>query len=73
MVKQLKQFDIVTLKTIKNVKYLSSTPGHMPSPQGSWSIVGFINKDVLLCKDGAIIKIPPADIELKAEYQPPIL
>lgn len=72
MDKQLKQFDIVSIKTIKNVKYLSSAPGYVPSPHGQWSIVGFIGQEVLLCKDGAIIKIPHRDIDVKAAYQEPI-
>ena len=65
----LNQFDIVEIKTTKNVKYLSSVKGYVPDPRGLWSVVGFIKTDVMLCKDSAIIKIPYQDVVLKASYK----
>lgn len=64
----LSQFDQVELLTVRRVTYLSTQPGHGPSPHGLWSVVGFVRGQVLLAKDGALIKVPPGDVRRAAAY-----
>jgi len=58
----LQQLDQVELLTVKRVKYLSARPGYAPSPHGRWSVVGLIEGEALVAKDGALIRIPLNDI-----------
>jgi len=62
------QFDIVRLKTVENVKFLSAPAGSKISPKGEWSIVGVVGTELLLSKDSAIIKIPYNDVVKIADY-----
>ena len=63
-----KQLDIVTLKTTKRVTWRSNPPDSDVDPHGKWSVVGAIGIELILCKDGAIIKIPFEDVEKVADY-----
>lgn len=63
-----KQFDIVRLKTTKRVTWKSSPPGSNIDPHGNWSVVGCLGVDLILCKDGSIIRIPFEDVEKIADY-----
>lgn len=58
----LQQLDQVEILTVKRVKYLSAKPGYAPSPHGRWSVVGLIEGEALLAKDGALVRIPLNDI-----------
>ena len=64
----ISQFDQVELYTTKRVSYLSSKPGSSVSPHGLWSVVGIIDNEVLLAKEGALIRIPLKDIKKVATY-----
>lgn len=64
-----KQFDIVRLKTTQRVTWKSSPPGSNISPDGEWSVVGSIGIELVLCKDGSIIRIPFEDVEKIADYK----
>ena len=65
----IKQFDLVTLKTTQNVKFLTAPDENEVSPHGMWSVIGIVNKtNVLVCKDGAVCLLPMDDIVLVAEY-----
>jgi hypothetical protein len=65
----LKQFDLVKLKTTKNVKFLTAPDDKEVSPHGAWSVIGVFDKtDALLCKEGATCRIPIEDIIKIAEY-----
>lgn len=59
---EIRQFDRVKIRTTKNIKYLSSPPGTMPSPHGFWSVVGNCGRDLVISKNGAICKVPINDI-----------
>jgi hypothetical protein len=65
---EYRQFDIVRLLNIENVKYLSGPRGRAASPKGEWSIVGFIDGEAILARQQTIIRIPTADIIRIAEY-----
>jgi hypothetical protein len=69
----LQQFDQVTVLTTKRVSYLSDKPGHTPDPHGLWNVVGFVDGDALLAKDGALIRIPISDIQKTASYEPEVI
>lgn len=66
----LKQFDIVQIKSAKNIKFLSGPPGRPASPQGNWSVIGFIGSDVLISKDETVVRTPLSEIRLIASYNP---
>lgn len=65
---EYRQFDIVRLVKIDNVKYMSGPRGRAASPKGEWSIVGFVEREAVLAKQGTIIRIPVGDIVRIAEY-----
>lgn len=67
----MNQMDLVKIKTTKNVKFLSSNPGHMPNPDGVWSVVGFIGSDALITKDTTVVRIPVSDLRLVGKYKLP--
>lgn len=62
------QFDIVQIITSRNIKFLSAPPGTKVMPHGNWSIVGFVERDVIITKNKAIVKVPIADIKMIAQY-----
>jgi hypothetical protein len=64
----INQFDVVRLITSKNVRYLSGPTGRATSPQGEWSVVGFVDGEALLAKQTTIIKVPISDIAIIASY-----
>ena len=51
----LKQLDIVQLTDEKKVTYVSGPSGRPACPKGEWSVVGFINDEVVLAKQNTII------------------
>lgn len=58
------KFDIVILKTTKNVKYISVDPSKV-SPKGYWTVSNIVENDLLVTKDAVVIRIPQEDV-LKA-------
>ena len=64
------RFDIVSILTTKNVKWMCDLPGKYPDPNGSWTIVCTFPESggVLIQKDTALAKIPAADIIKVANY-----
>ncbi len=62
MLYEIRQFDNIKLKTTKNIKYVSAPPGTMPDPQGTWSVVGNMGKELLICKESALCKVPISDV-----------
>jgi len=63
-----KQFDIVSIKTSKNVPWMSKPKGSEINPHGKWSVVGSQGVFLILCKEGVLIKIPFTDVEKLADY-----
>lgn len=64
----LKQFDIVRILSTKNIKFLSGPPGNPASPQGEWSVVGFVATDVIIAKDQTIVRAPLSAVTKIASY-----
>jgi hypothetical protein len=58
------KFDLVLLKTTKNVKYISVDPAEI-SPKGYWTVSNIVEDDLLITKGMAVVRIPQADV-LKA-------
>lgn len=56
------QFDRVTLRTTKNVKYLSAPPDTKLDPNGLWTIAAIVDNELLLVKEAAVLRIPAADV-----------
>ena len=64
----IKRFDIVRLKTIERVTWLSGPASRPASTQGNWSVVAGIGDEVLVAKDETIARIPITDIIKVADY-----
>ena len=64
----LNRQDIVTIKTTKNVKWLSAPPGEPTSPKGEWCVIEEKEGVVLLVKEKTCIRIPVSDTVLVARY-----
>ena len=66
----IKRFDLVALKSTKNVKWLSGPPRRPSSPKGAWSVVsGVSGRDMLLlAKEDTMIQIPVNDVIKVGDY-----
>ena len=64
------QFDVVSLITTKNVKWMIDLPGRVPDPDGSWTIVCTYPASglLLLQKGTAMIRVPASDVRKLANY-----
>lgn len=63
-----KQFDIVSLKTTKNIRFLSGPRNNPATPDGRWSVVGVVGQQLMLAKDHTIILVSPDDVVKVAVY-----
>jgi len=66
-VTEFNSLDVVQLTTTKNVEFMSGPKGQTPNPNYYWSIVGFIDGQAILSKEGTIIKAPMSDIRRVGE------
>ena len=64
----LRQFDVVQLIDEKHVTYVSGPRGMSASPKGNWSVVGFVDIDVILAKESTIIRVPLQYVRKIAAY-----
>ena len=66
----IKQFDIVILKSVKNVDYVSGPAGRPATPRGRWIVTWADDKNpkLLLAKDETIIQIPKDDVIKIGDY-----
>ncbi len=65
----IKRFDIVLLKTQKNIRWVSGPAGRPATPKGQWVVTAVSqNNMVVLSKDETIIQVPIDDVILIAEY-----
>lgn len=64
----ISRFDLVTIRTTKNVSYLSADTSEKVDPNGTWSVLAILGRDLLLCKKKAVIKIPASDVLLFHKY-----
>lgn len=64
------QFDVVSLITTKNVKWMMDLPGRVPDPDGPWTIVcTYPQSGLLLIQKGtALCRVPASDIRKLANY-----
>lgn len=65
----IKRFDIVRIKTVENVTWLSGPSSRPASPQGNWSVVAGTEDDtILISKDETVARIPIQDVVKVADY-----
>lgn len=64
----VKRFDLVGIRTIRNVVWVSGPATRPAKPQGSWSVVGNIGKTLVLARNETIIQIPIGDVYKMADY-----
>jgi hypothetical protein len=58
----IKQLDIIQIKTVGNIKYMSGPPNNPTSPKGNWIVAGVIGTDILATKETTTIRIPMKDV-----------
>lgn len=65
-----KRFDRVSIKTTKNISWLSTTPGKKEDPKGIWTVMGNIpgSGNLLIVKGNTIVEIPLTDVVKVADY-----
>jgi len=68
LINDFNQFDVVRLLTVRNIRFVSGPAGRITSPQGEWSVVGFVDGEALLAKQTTIIRVPVTDITIVARY-----
>jgi hypothetical protein len=66
--KLLKQFDIVRIISAREIKFVSGPRGNPATPQGDWSVVGFVGSDVIITKDSTVVRAPLGSVKLIASY-----
>jgi hypothetical protein len=65
----IKRFDLVKIKTIKNVKWVSGPSGRAARPDGVWTVVGgSYNGQITIAKDQTVCMVPEGDIVKVADY-----
>ena len=64
----LKQFDIVQILSVKNIRFVSGPAGKPASPQGYWSVVCFMGSDVVIAKDETIVRAPLSAVAKVASF-----
>lgn len=65
----IQRFDIVMIKTTKNVKWLSGPAGRPSMPKGNWIVVAIGRKNqILIAKDETMVQIPVSDVEKIGGY-----
>jgi hypothetical protein len=64
----LRQFDVVQLTKVDNVKYLSGPKGRSATPKGNWTVIGFIENDVVIERDNTVVRMPANDVVRIAAY-----
>jgi hypothetical protein len=62
------QYDIVRLRTVDRVKFVSGPKGMAATPQGEWIMLGAVDGDLVLTKDETVIRIPVQDVVKVASY-----
>jgi len=65
----LSRFDLVVIKDIHNVKYLSGPRNRPAKPKGAW-VVTYVFTDgmILISKDETLVRIPIGDVEIVGKY-----
>ena len=66
----IKRFDLVTIKTVKNVVWLSGPASRPASPRGVWSVVAGVEgvSKVMLARNETLCIIRVGDVELYVDY-----
>jgi len=65
----LSRFDLVVIKDVHNVKYLSGPKSRPAKPGGAWVVTYvFTDGTVLISKDETLVRIPVDDVEMVGKY-----
>ena len=65
----IKRFDLVTIKTTRNITFLSGPATRPADPRGNWVVyAGTDDGEIILARKETIIRIPAADVVRVAEY-----
>jgi hypothetical protein len=66
----IKRFDIIRLKTTKNIKWLSGPAGRPADPRGNWSVIAGVEDTdrLLISKDETTAQVPESDVIKVADY-----
>ena len=65
----IKRFDLVSIKTVNRVKWLSGPASRPATPQGNWVVICGVGKnELMLSKDETLIRIPISDVFKVADY-----
>lgn len=66
----LKRFDIVQIKTIERVTWLSGPASRPATPQGNWIVYAGVGMgdDIMIVKDETVAQIPASDVFKVADY-----
>jgi len=65
----IKRFDLVSIKSIKKVQWLSGPASRPATPQGVWAVFCGVGRDeLILAKNETLIRIPASDVFKVADY-----
>ena len=65
----IRRFDIVKIKSVERVIWMSGPAGRPASPKGCWSVImGVGDDELLLAKDETVIRIFKDDVVKVADY-----
>lgn len=64
----IKRFDLVRIKTIERVIWVSGPAGRPASPQGDWSVIGNVRQILFLARDETVAQVPVSDVYKVADY-----
>ena len=63
-----RQFDVVRLLKTDSVTYLCGPSGRATAPKGEWTVVAFVEGDMILAKQSTIVRVSPSDVVKIADY-----
>lgn len=67
----IKRFDIVVIKTVEHVEWVSGPANRPASPKGLWVVAAGVGEnELLLTRDETVIRIPTADVQKTVDYDP---
>lgn len=61
-------WDLIQIIRTTNITYRSGPPGMTANPNGVWVVVGNLGNELLVAKEGTIVKVPIGDIRKVGSY-----